>query len=140
MKVVRIKDLYPETIDRQDFCIITDKINDVFTISKKEEKALQRKEYRYKAHYSLDHNDGIEKAILIYSPSAEEIFFEKMKRQEIRDALKKLTKKQYRRFMAFYDLNLNYAQIARIEKVDPKSVKESIESARKKIENLLELF
>ena len=140
MKIIKIKEIYPDTIDHQEYCVVTDDVNDVFVICNKTERATQRKEYRYKAQYSLNYDNGIENAILVYAPSAEDVFFEQLKKRELWDAIRKLTKKQYRRFIAFYDLNLSYAEIARMEKVDPKSIKESIEAANKKIKKILEIF
>ena len=140
MKVIKIKEIYPDTTDHQKYCVVTDDVNDVFVICNKAEKSFQRKEYRYKAQYSLNYDNGIENAILVYEPSAEEVFFEQLKKQELWDAIRKLTKKQYRRFIAFYDLNLSYAEIARMEGVNPKSVKESIEAANTKIKKILEIF
>ena len=140
MKIIRIKELYPETTDTQNFCIVTDDVNDVFVISKKEEKAQKRKEYRYKAQYSLNYDNGIENAIVILVPSAEDVFLQKMDELAVRIALQKLRKKQFRRIYAHFYIGLSYSQIARIEGVGRSTIKESIDSSLKKISKILKFF
>jgi len=140
MKIIRIKELYPETTDTQNLCIVTDDVNDVFVISKKEETAHKRKEYRYKAQYSLNCDNGIENAIVILVPSAEDVFMQKMDELAVRIALQKLTKKQFRRIYAHFYIGLSYSQIARIEGVGRSTIKESIDSSLKKISKILKFF
>lgn len=53
---------------------VTDEVYAVFLSDKRAEAARNRQMYRYKAQYSLDCDNGIEKAIICRPPTREEIF------------------------------------------------------------------
>ena len=53
--------------------------------------------YTYKAHYSLDCDNGIEKAIMQHPPTPEEILEEKQLRDQLCAAVMELPDKQAKR-------------------------------------------
>lgn len=66
-------DLFTQ-IKTDTFMEVTDEVYAVFLSDKRAEAARNRQMYRYKAQYSLDCDNGIEKAIICRPPTREEIF------------------------------------------------------------------
>lgn len=70
---------------------VSDEIVETFLLDKRAEATRERKMYRYKAQYSLDCDDGIEKAAIGWAqPSPEELLMKKETEQEYRLTLARL--------------------------------------------------
>lgn len=88
---------------------------------------------RYHCPYSYDAIDfeGLEYA----DPNGtDELFFKGEEKKRIQTALYKLTEVQRKRLLMLAD-GLSIREIARLEKVDHRAVRDSIEAARKKFIN-----
>lgn len=101
------------------------------------ESAYKLRAYRHRAYYSLDRNDGIENDILFPSRSTETEYEEMAFRRELYAAMCRLPKKSFRRIYAHYFLGMSKVAIARVEQVDEKAVRKSIESGLKKLKQFL---
>ena len=64
MKKVNLRDLYPDVYKSDHFVEVTEDVLETIRDSERAEAAYDRRMYRYKAHYSLDCDNGIENAIL----------------------------------------------------------------------------
>lgn len=74
----------------------------VFKTSKRSEEAYNRKKYRYKAHYSLDLNDGIEHDALLMQLTPEQILEKKQLKEGVLNAIKNLPKLQAKAFTLIF--------------------------------------
>ena len=96
------------------------------TDSERAEAAYDRRMYRYKAHYSLDCENGIENAILMKPQTPEMLLEEKQLREQLYIAVMALPEKQAKRIYARYYLGMTVNEIAAVEGVDPSRVRDSI--------------
>ena len=77
MKPLNLKQYYPYSTE-DTIVEVSDEIVEAFLLDKRAEAARERKMYRYKAFYSLDCNDGIEKAAIGWAqPAPEDCLMEK---------------------------------------------------------------
>ena len=81
--------------------------------------------YRYKAHYSLDCDNGIENAIRLKPQTPETLLEEKQLREQLYAAVMALPEKQAKRIYARYYLGMRVSEIAVAEGVDPSRVRDS---------------
>ena len=65
MKKVNLRDLYPDVYKNDYFVEVTKDVLETIRAAERAEAAYDRRMYRYKAHYSLDCDNGIENAILM---------------------------------------------------------------------------
>ena len=92
-----------------------------------------RRMYRYKAHYSLDCDNGIENAILMKPQTPEMLLEEKQLREKLYAAVMALPEKQAKRIYARYYLGMRVGEIAAAEGVDPSRVRDSIRRGLKQL-------
>ena len=92
--------------------------------------------YRYKAQYSLDCDNGIEDAVVHRSPTPEEALEDKQLRDQIYTAVMELPGKQAKRIYARFYLDMSVKEIAQVEGVDPRRVRDSIHLGLKKLEKV----
>ena len=137
MKKLNLRDLYPDTYRTDLFVEVTDEVQEVFLADKRAEAAYERQMYRYKANYSLDHNNGIEKAVVQHPPTPEEVMEDKQLRDQLYAAVMTLPDKQAKRIYARFYLGMTPIEIAKAEKVDVSRVRDSI---RRGLKNLSKLF
>ena len=97
------------------------------------EAAYNRRMYRYKAHYSLDCDNGIENAILMKPQTPEMLLEEKQLREQLYAAVMALPEKQAKRIYARYYLGMRVSEIAAAEGVDPSRVRDSIRRGLKQL-------
>ena len=77
MQTINLKQYYP-FFTEDTFVEVSDEIVEAFLLDKRAEAARERKMYRYKAFYSLDCDDGIEKAAIGWAqPSPEDYLMER---------------------------------------------------------------
>ena len=148
MKNINLRDLYPE-YELDCFVEVPDGDAEAFIASMTKEAAeiyfdAQRAEHSYderrryhKAYYSLDRDDGIEKAAHAF-PSPEDIFEGELVREQLSDALSNLSDKQRRRMHAHFILGMSKVKIAKAEKVDEKVVRVAIERGLGNLKKFLE--
>ena len=63
MKKVNLRELYPDVYKTDHFVEVTEDVLETIRAAERAEAAYDRRMYRYKAHYSLDCDNGIENAI-----------------------------------------------------------------------------
>ena len=95
--------------------------------------AYDRRMYRYKAHYSLDSDNGIENAVLMKPQTPEILLEEKQLREQLYAAVMALPEKQAKRIYARYYLGMRVGEIAAAEGVDPSRVRDSIRRGLKQL-------
>lgn len=136
---INLRDYYP--FYKTDFFIEVP--NEIFALLKQLNR-MDHAEYErrrvYKAYYSLDANDGIEKDVVLLILSPDEIYERKMSKQELYAAINSLPEKQAKRVYAHFFLGMSKAEIARIECVNKATITHSIEKALKSIEKFLKNF
>ena len=135
MKKIRLKDEYP-WFSGDEYIEISDEIAEVFAESAKEEQRHKRNKYNHRAFYSLDAGDGIEKEILFVSASPQELYERKVTQEEIYTAINQLSERQAKRIYAYFFQDIPIAHIARMERVDESSVRESIGRGLRRMEKI----
>ncbi len=140
MQTINLKQYYPFCTE-DTFVEVSDEIVEAFLLDKRAEAARDRKMYRYKAFYSLDCDDGIEKSAIGWAqPSPEDALMEKEKQAEyaeqirrLYEAISHLTPIQARRLHARYMLGMKIREIAAMEGVHPSRVSKSIQGALERL-------
>ena len=64
MKKVNLKDLYPDVYKNDHFVEVTEDVLETIRAAERAEAAYDRRMYRYKAHYSLDCDNGDRKSVV----------------------------------------------------------------------------
>lgn len=100
MKTINLRDFYKTLYDHDAFCEVPDEVAELLILLRRREESYQRKKYRYKAHYSLDCDDGIENEAVSTVPSAEEIYLRYIEHLQLFRALQSLTEKQFSSFIS----------------------------------------
>lgn len=101
-------------------------------------RRIKSEERKYDRHtYELE-GRKYEGSDYAYRKTPEWIYLHKEQLEEMLSALDSLTETQRRRFGMFWDAGLSIREIARIEGADYKSVRESIETARKKLSKVID--
>lgn len=126
MAKINLRDYYPDYYKSDYIVDVSEEVLFVMQRSKQKEAAYQRKLYRYKAHYSLYCDDGIEQDALMGPLTPEEIYEDNERYQEIERIFQKLPEIQSHRIRARYYDGMSVADIARKEGVARSRVDESI--------------
>ena len=140
MAKVNLRDYYPDFYTTDFIIYIPDEMAEQFAQWERCERAYERRRYRYKAHYSLDRNDGIEHDALFVSLSPGEIYERKATYEQLYAAISALPDKQGKRVYAHYFLGMSKAAIARAEGVSPSTVKDSIARALRRMEEYMKKY
>ena len=133
MKKVNLRDLYPDVYKNDYFVEVTEDVLETIQAAERAEAAYDRRVYRYKAHYSLDCDNGIENAILMKPQTPEMLLEEKQFQEQVYAAVMKLPEKQAKRIYARYYLGMTVNEIAEVEGVDPSRVRDSIRRGLKQL-------
>ena len=112
---------------------VTEDVLETIRSAERAEAAYDRRMYRYKAHYSLDCDNGIENAILLKPQTPEMLLEEKQLREQLYAAVMALPEKQAKRIYARYYLGMRVSEIAVAEGVDPSRVRDSIRRGLKQL-------
>ena len=131
MKRVNLRDLYPDVYKTDHFVEVTEDVQETIRAAERAEDAYDRRMYRYKEHYSLDCDNGIENAILMKPQTPEMLLEEKQLREQLYAAVMALPEKQAKRIYARYYLGVS--EIAVAEDVDPSRVRDSIRRGLKQL-------
>ena len=94
MKKVNLRELYPDVYKNDHFVEVTEDVLETIRAAERAEAAYERRMYRYKAHYSLDCDNGIENAILMKPQTPEMLLEEKQLREQLYAAVMALPEKQ----------------------------------------------
>jgi len=140
MKTINLKDIYPYYFTDDKWIDVPDELAQVFAEYAKAEETYERTKRRYKATYSLDRGDGIERDILFVSLSSHELYERKLTQEQLHAAIASLPDKQAKRIYAHFFLGMSKTAIARSEGVSKVSVSESIERGLCSIEKFLKKF
>ena len=65
MKKINLRELYPDVYTTDFLVDVTEEVMEAIRAAERAEAAYDRRMYRYKAHYSLDCDNGIENAVLL---------------------------------------------------------------------------
>ena len=133
MQKINLRELYPDIYKTDTFLEVTDEVQAVFLADKRAEARYLRQMYNYKAHYSLDCDNGIENAILMKPQTPEMLLEEKQLREQLYAAVMALPEKQAKRIYARYYLGMRVSEIAAAEGVDPSRVRDSIRRGLKQL-------
>ena len=133
MKKVNLRELYPDVYKTDHFVEVTEDVLETIRDSERAEAAYDRRMYHYKAHYSLDCENGIENAILMKPQTPEMLLEEKQLREQLYIAVMALPEKQAKRIYARYYLGMTVNEIAEVEGVDPSRVRDSIRRGLKQL-------
>ena len=133
MKKVNLRDLYPDVYKNDHFVEVTEDVLETIRAAERAEAAYDRRMYRYKAHYSLDCDNGIENAILMKPQTPEMLLEEKQLQEQVYSAVMNLPEKQAKRIYARYYLGMTVNEIAGVEGVDPSRVRDSIRRGLKQL-------
>lgn len=139
MKEINLRDYYPHyTTDK--YVEVPDEVFAILEDFKRHEESYQRSLRRYKAFYSLDADNGIEKDILFEQPSPFELLEQQRMIALLHQGLATLPEKQRQRIYAHYFLGMSKTAIARQEGCDPSSVRDSIKRGLVRLEKFFEDF
>lgn len=140
MQKINLRELYPDVYRTDTYLEVTDEVQAVFLADKRAEALYLRQMYNYKAHYSLDCDNGIEKAVLQTPPTPEEILENKQLRNQLYTAVMELPEKQAKWIYSRFYLGMTVKEIAQDERIDPswvyKSIKQGLKRLAKKIEKV----
>ena len=133
MKKINLRELYPNVYTTDFFVDVTEEVMETIRAAERAEAAYDRRMYRYKAHYSLDCDNGIENAILMKPQTPEMLLEEKQFQEQVYAAVMKLPEKQAKRIYARYYLGMTVNEIAEVEGVDPSRIRDSIRRGLKQL-------
>ena len=137
---INLREFYPECYRSDYFVEVPDEVAELLILLRRHEQSQRRRIYKYKAQYSLDIYENVERETVLKCPSAEEVFEQLAEQEQLYDAMMALTHKQRTRLYAKFFLNMSYTQIAKQEGVDVTSVKESVQRAIKQLQKKIHLF
>ena len=126
MTTINLRDYY-YWYTQDEFIEVSDEVAAELYAGKRNDKATERQMYRYKAHYTLDANNGIEASAVVHSTDDPAVVLEIKERFcRLCRALNSLPETQGRRIEAHYILGMSQRDIARAEGVNERNVRLSI--------------
>ena len=137
MKEINLRDYY--TFYTQDMIVeVPDEVALLFREYALLEEAYRIRTYRYKAFYSLDCDDGIEREGVQHSLTPDEILEQRQMQEFLYKGLAMLPEKQRNRIYAHFFLGMSNAAIARSEGCDITSVRDSIKRGLRQLQKYFE--
>lgn len=133
MKEINLRDYYP-------FCtqdVIVEVPDEVALLLREYmllEEAYRIRTYRYKAFYSLDRDEGIEREILQKPITPAEILEQRQMTEALYKGLAMLPEKQRQRIYAHFFLGMSKADIAKAEGTHKSRITRSIEAGLRRLE------
>ena len=133
MKKINLRDYYPYYT--QDMIVeVPDEVALLLREYMLLEEAYRIRTYRYKAFYSLDRDEGIEREILQKPLNPAEIWEQRQMTELIYKGLSKLPVKQRQRIYAHFFLGMSKADIAKAEGTHKSRITRSIEAGLRSLE------
>ena len=111
MKTINLRELYPDAYMSDYFVEVPDEVALLLREYMLLEEAYRIRTYRYKAFYSLDRDEGIEREILQKPLNPAEIWEQRQMTELIYKGLSKLPVKQRQRIYAHFFLGMSKADI-----------------------------
>lgn len=125
-QIINLRDFY-YWYTQDEFIEVSDEVAAELFADKRHEKAHERQMYRYKAHYTLDADNGIEASAIVHSTDDPAAVLEMKERFcHLCRALNSLPEIQGRRIEAHYILGMSQRDIAKAEGVNERNVRQSI--------------
>lgn len=139
MKTIDLKKYYsnPELYGENNIVLVTDEVAEVLEQSLRDEKSFYMRRYRAKAYYSLDYGNGIENYLLYHEKSPEEIYEEKLSKQQLDRVLSTLPRKQGQHIFARYFLEKSCKEIASAQHITIRTVQISLQRGSERLRKLL---
>lgn len=135
MKKIILRTEYP-WYNGDDYIEVSDEIAEIIEGFARQEQRYTRQQKRYRAIYSLDEDNGIEKSILFVSESPDELYEKKLTNEELYKAISMLPELQAKRIYAHYFQELSFTDIAEIEGVSVEAVSKSVEKGLTNLEKI----
>jgi RNA polymerase sigma-70 factor (ECF subfamily) len=139
MKKINLREYYPY-YKSNCYIEVPDEVAKLLYDFQLREAAYRLRAYRYKAFYSLDRNDGIERDILFVALSPCEIYERKILYEELYTAITSLPEKQARRIHAYYFLNMSKTAIAKAEGISESAVRDCIKRGLRSMKKYMNKF
>ena len=133
---INLRDFYPFT-QEDTYIEVSAEVANMMNAFERAEASYERKIRRYKAYYSLDRKNGIERSFLFTSHSPEELYERKLTREELHASIAQLPDKQAKRIYAHYLLGMSKEEIAKSEGVSWRAVHQSIQQGLSRMEKIL---
>ncbi len=135
MKQINLRELYPNIYKTDTYVEVTDEVMEVIEAQSKAEDAYNRRMYRYKAHYSLECNNGIERFVTTPPLTPDEILEKQQLAEQLCTAVMALPENQAKRIFARFYLDMTVKEISEAEGVSISRVYESIQRGLKRLAN-----
>lgn len=135
MKRINLRKYYPYSYSHDVWIFVSDEVAEDMDDALREMWAQNAKIRYYKAYFSLDRNDGIEREAVHKALSPDDILMLKLKFTTLYSEIQKLPEKQARRLYARFFLGLDIKEIARQEGVKPNSRTVAQKSVKKPEKN-----
>lgn len=152
MAKINLRDLFPDDYDFNCYITVPDSIADAFSQSMtkeiadiyvdayREEAAYIRQRSRYKANFSTDSEEWLEKEGMMYSADAVDETDALIIRKRLHEAIDNLPDKQAKRIYDHFILGLSKLEIARAEGVNESKVRKAIERGLANLKKYLQNF
>jgi len=140
MTKINLRKFYPDFYTTDCIIEVPDEVAALMDSYEHAEAAYYLRRYRYKAYYSLDCDDSIERDILFVSLSPCEIYERKVMVEQLHAAIAALPDTQAKRIYAHYFLGMSKSAIARAEGVNESAVRDGIDRGLRNIERFLKNF
>ena len=115
---------------------VTEEVNELLTQSDREIRSQRRQDKRRLSEYI----EGVsETSLVLPREDSADLLVREEENRALYEAMTHLTETQLRRLVLYYAYNFSYRKIATIEKVNDKSVFESVDQALKKLRKYLNL-
>lgn len=134
---INLKEYYPECYQKDCWIEVSDAVAQIMEDERCAEMARRRQIFRYRAYYSLDRQDGIERRMLHMEETPFDLLEKEYIQNQIEVARLRLTLKQSKRIYSRYYLGMSETEIAQMEGVAVASVHESIERGLKRLGKIL---
>lgn len=138
MTTINLRDYYPDIYNEDQFITLPDDVVAILRQFRLDDEAYRIRTYRYKAYFSLDYSDNIERESMIVIMTPSEILEQKEDNRRLYEALNKLPNTQRRRIFAKYILGLTYDEISKIDGSDPTSICKSVKRGLRQLKKFLE--
>ena len=123
---INLRNFYP-WYTKDEFVEVSDEVAAELLADKRYEQAYERQMYRYKAHYSLDVDNGIEAAVIVHSTdNPDAVLAMKTRHCRLCRALNSLSETQGRRIEAHYLLGMSITEIAAADGTGERNIRKSI--------------
>ena len=136
MKEINLKHIYPH-YKMDHILLVDDMVAELLESYRRAEMSQLRKQFRHKAHYSLDLDDGIETLTLNSTLTPADIYERSEMFKSLYDALKLLPPTQAKRIYAYYILNIRKTDIAAFEGVSVRAICTSIQRGLNRLDAIM---